>query len=248
VPASVFGQRLLALLLLLRLGLQRQRRDPLRLGLGDGGVLQFDLVGEIVQRGLRAGNAGLRLRHLGLVVGRIDLHQELAGLDALEVVGVNLEHGAGDAAAQPGGLGADVGVVGGLLRPAADPAIPAQRRQPDEGDRGCDRHQRQRQPAPGLLRRRQRRGRRNGVGLGHRWASSRRQSGNLSSMLYKKLQRRSLSGLAIRCPCLLFWPSSVRRSCKPCWVTPPAHRPLPVAGIVSKPRPWTPFFSTSTAR
>jgi hypothetical protein len=48
--------------------------------------LQFDLVGEIVERGLRTDDAGLGLGDLGLVIGGIDLNQEIAGLDALEII------------------------------------------------------------------------------------------------------------------------------------------------------------------
>jgi hypothetical protein len=42
---------------------------------------------------------GFGLRRLRLIIGRIDLHQQVTGLDALEIVGVDLEHGAGDTAA-----------------------------------------------------------------------------------------------------------------------------------------------------
>ncbi len=103
---------------------------------------------EIVERGLRGGDAGLGLRDLGLVVGGIDLDQEIAGLDALEIVDGDGEHLAGDPAAQPRQLGANIGVVGGLDRGAADPGIPAQRRQRDEAERDQHGEQRNREAAP----------------------------------------------------------------------------------------------------
>ena len=97
--------------------------------------MQFDLVVQIVERGLGGGDAGLGLRDLSLVVGGIDLHQEIAGLDALKVVHGDGEDLAGDAAGQPGQFGANIGVVGGLDRGVADPGVPAQRRQRDERER-----------------------------------------------------------------------------------------------------------------
>ena len=110
--------------------------------------MQFDLIAQIVERGLRGGDAGLGLRDLRLVVGGIDLHQQIAGLDALEIVDGDGEHFAGDPAAQPRQLGANIGVVGGLDRGVADPGIPAQRRQRDEGERHQHREQRNREAAP----------------------------------------------------------------------------------------------------
>ncbi len=74
-----------------------------------------------------AADGGFGLRDLRLVIGGIDLDQEIAGLDALEVVDGDGEDLAGDPAAQPCQLGADIGVIGGLGRGVADPGIPAQR-------------------------------------------------------------------------------------------------------------------------
>ena len=150
LPGAGFGlrQRLLPLLLLTGFDLLRHRRHLLRFGLRDGGVLQFDLVGEIVERGLRADDAGLGLRDLGLVVGGIDLDQQIAGLDALEIVDGDGENLACDPAAQLCQLGPYIGVVGGLDRGAADPGIPAQRRQHDEPERGQHGEQRDDEAAP----------------------------------------------------------------------------------------------------
>jgi hypothetical protein len=97
--------------ILMGFDLLSERGHLLRLHLSDGRVLQLYLVVEIVERRLRAGNIGLRLRDLGFIVGRIDLNQEIAGLDTLEIVrGDNLNF-AGDAAAQPRQLGPDISVV-----------------------------------------------------------------------------------------------------------------------------------------
>jgi hypothetical protein len=100
--------------------------------------LQLDLIGEVVERGLRGGDAGLRLVDLGLVVGRIDLDQEITGLDALKIVHGDSQDLAGDPTAQPCQLGADIGVVRDLDGRVADPLIPAQRRQRDESERDQD--------------------------------------------------------------------------------------------------------------
>jgi hypothetical protein len=67
--------------------------------------LQFDLVAQIVECSLRGGDAGLGLRDLRLVIGGIDLHQEIATLDALEILHGDGQDLAGDPAAQPGQLG-----------------------------------------------------------------------------------------------------------------------------------------------
>ena len=92
--------------------------------------MELDLIVQIVERGLGGGDAGLCLRDLSLVVGGIDLDQEIAGLDALEVIHGHGEDLTGDPAAQPCQFGANIGVVGALDRGVADPGIPAQRRQP----------------------------------------------------------------------------------------------------------------------
>ncbi len=87
LPGAGFGlgQRLLPVLLLAGFEFLRLRGRLLRLGLRDGRVLQFDLVGEVVESRLRGVDPGLGLRDLGLVVGRVDLDQKVAGLDALKI-------------------------------------------------------------------------------------------------------------------------------------------------------------------
>src|ERR1700732_4709455 len=68
----------------------------------------------MVERRLRGGNAGLSLVDLGLVVGGIDLNQEIAGPDALKILhgdGKNLTR---NAAGEPRRLGLDVGIIRGL--------------------------------------------------------------------------------------------------------------------------------------
>jgi hypothetical protein len=88
LPCAGVGlrQRLLPILLLVGFNLLSGRGHLLRLGLSDGGVLQLDLVGEIVEGCLCGVNASLRQRDLGFIVGGIDLNQEIASLDALEIV------------------------------------------------------------------------------------------------------------------------------------------------------------------
>ena len=136
------GQRLLPLLLLPGFDLLRLRGHLLRLALRDGRVLQLDLVGEIVEGCLRGGDAGLGLRDLCLVIGGIDLHQQIAGLDALKIGHGDLENFARDPAAQARRVRLDIGVVGGLDHGGADPFVPAQRRQRDECERRQHREQR----------------------------------------------------------------------------------------------------------
>jgi hypothetical protein len=147
---SGFGlrQRLLALLFLTRLDLLGRRGYELGFGLCDRRVLQLDLIAQIVEGCLRGGDAGLGLRDLSRVVGGIDLHQQIARLDALEILHGDRNHLAGDPAAQPRELGTNIGVVGGLDRGAADPGIPAQRRQRDKGKRRQHREQWNREAAP----------------------------------------------------------------------------------------------------
>ena len=129
LPCAGLGlrQRLLPLLLFTSFDFLSGRGHLLRLGLRDGGVLQLDLVGEIVERGLCGGNAGLGLSDLGLIIGGVDLNQKIAGLDALEIIHGDGKNFTGDAAAQPRHIGFDIGVVSGLDHRAADPFIPAQR-------------------------------------------------------------------------------------------------------------------------
>ena len=97
---------------------------------------------------MRGGDRGFGLRDLCLIVRGIDLNQEVAGLDALEVGDPYGQHLTGDAARQPRQLGAHIGVIGGLDHGIADPFVEAQRRQRDEGERDDDREQRNREPAP----------------------------------------------------------------------------------------------------
>lgn len=73
--------------------------------------MKLDLIGEVVEGGLRAGDGGFRLRHLRFVVGRIDLHKQIAGFHALVVAHGDGLHLACDAAAQLRHLGANVGVI-----------------------------------------------------------------------------------------------------------------------------------------
>ena len=68
------------------------------------------------------------MRDIGLIVG-IDLHQKIAGLDALEVLHGGGQNLTGDPAAQPRQVSADKGVVGGLDDRVAAPLVPADRRQ-----------------------------------------------------------------------------------------------------------------------
>ena len=97
-------------------------------------------------------HAGFRLRDLRFVIGRIDLNQEIAGLDPLEVLERDDENLAGNAAAELGRLGTNVGIVGGLHRGPADPGIPTQRGQRNKSQSGDRRDQRDRQAAQRAVR------------------------------------------------------------------------------------------------
>jgi hypothetical protein len=136
LPGAGIGLRqgLLALLFLARFDFLCGRRQLLSLGLGDGGVLQFDLIAQIVECGLSGSDAGLRLGDLRLVIGGINLHQQIAGLDVLVIGHGNGENLAGDPAAQPRQVGPNIGIVGGLNDGASDPGIPSQGRQRDKGE------------------------------------------------------------------------------------------------------------------
>src|SRR5882672_3596776 len=150
LPRSGFGlrKRLLAFLFLTRLDLLGRRGYELRFGLCDRRVLQFDLIAQIVEGRLRGGDAGLGLCDLSRVVGGVDLHQQIASLDALEILPCDRNHLAGNPAAEPRELGANIGVVGGLDRGAANPGIPAHRRQRDEDKRRQHGEQWNREAAP----------------------------------------------------------------------------------------------------
>ena len=125
-----------------------RRGYQLGFGLCDRRVLQFDLVAQIVEGRLRGGDAGLGLCDLGRVVGGVDLHQQIARLDALEILHRHRNHLASDPAAQPRELGTNIGVVGGLDRGTADPGIPAQRGQRDKDKRRQHGEQWNRETAP----------------------------------------------------------------------------------------------------
>ena len=139
---------MLALLLLPRLDLHGFGREPRGLRLCNRRILQLDLIGQIVEHGLRGGDRRFGLRDLRLIVGRIDLDHEIAGLDALEIGDPDGQHFAGDATGKPRQLGAHIGVVGGLDRRIADPFVEALRCQRDEAERDDHREQRNREPAP----------------------------------------------------------------------------------------------------
>src|SRR5258706_8455642 len=120
------GSVTVPLLLLTGFDFLSERGNLLRLRLSNGRVLQLDLVGEIIQSRLRAGDAGLCLRDLRFVIGGIDLNQEIAGLDALKIVRRDDENLTSDPAAQPRRLGLDISVVRRLNYAPAAPAHPAQ--------------------------------------------------------------------------------------------------------------------------
>jgi hypothetical protein len=74
---------MLAFLLLTCLDLLRRSGRQLSVALCNGRVLQLYLVGEIVQRREPPCDARFRLIDLSLVIGRIDLGNQVTGLDAL---------------------------------------------------------------------------------------------------------------------------------------------------------------------
>lgn len=111
------------------------------MGLRNRGVLKLDLIGEIVEGCLSARHAGFGLRNLRFIVRRVDLDQQITGLDALIVARGDFDHLAGDAAAELRCLRTNVGVVRGLSHGVTDPGVPAQRRQCHEdrgGNQACD--------------------------------------------------------------------------------------------------------------
>jgi len=135
VPASVFDSASCRSFFFAGLNLVRLRGDALRLTLRDGRVLQLDPIGRVVERCLRGGDARLRLGDLRLIVGGIDLDQEIAGLDALKIMHSDGENLAGDPAREPRRLGLYVSIVRGLDDGVADPLISSQSRQRDESQR-----------------------------------------------------------------------------------------------------------------
>ena len=76
---------------------------------------------------LRAEEVGLRLRHFCAVIGIVDLHQQIAGLHALEIVDRDPMYIPLDLGAERGDVAADVCVVCGLPDTAACPTVPLRR-------------------------------------------------------------------------------------------------------------------------
>jgi hypothetical protein len=94
----------------------------LRLGLGDNGALMGLLIFQ--QDGLGRGDTRLGLRYDRIVVRGLDLHQQLARLDALKTLHGNVPDIAAYPSAQPGRLGVDRGIVGGLDGSRSNPGVP----------------------------------------------------------------------------------------------------------------------------
>jgi hypothetical protein len=64
------------------------------------------------------------LGHPGGVNLVVDLDEQVARLDALEIVDRDLAHIAVDLSAERGDVAPDIGIVSGLSRKVADPAVP----------------------------------------------------------------------------------------------------------------------------
>ena len=165
-PAALF-QRGLALVLAVdafAVGLQRGKAG---LGLFDDAMLQRDLAFDIVDRGAGGGGARTGLIDMGPIFGRIDLHQQVAGADRLIIGDQQAGDAACDLGADRGGVGAQRGIVGGLVGQAGDPAAPAQRHDHGKADPGHDDRgprQCQKGPLAGLFARQLR-----GGGIGFRF-------------------------------------------------------------------------------
>jgi len=89
-------------------------------GLGELHLLRLNqcgitlLLGEElghIAHGLREVRLGLRQRHFG--VARIELHQHLALVHELRLVGVDGDHRAGNLRSEPHQVAIDIGIVGG---------------------------------------------------------------------------------------------------------------------------------------
>jgi hypothetical protein len=125
---------------------------------------------EVFDRGLGPEQIGLGLRYSSPVIVIVDLDQEVAFFDALEVVDRDPAHIAINLSAERRNVAADISIVGDLPDRQTDPAVPLRRKQHDNKPRGNqDRQPDERDagpPAPpcrSLDRRRRRRG---GVAIG----------------------------------------------------------------------------------
>jgi len=92
LPCAGIGprQHLLPFLLLPGFDLQSLRRHARGFRLCNRGILQFDLVFQILQHRLRAVDVGISLIDLSLIVRWINLHQQVATLDALKIIDRNI--------------------------------------------------------------------------------------------------------------------------------------------------------------
>ncbi len=123
------------------------RRRDRALGLGDLGVLLELVRLEVRDRGLGAGDVGLALGQARPIVVVLDLDQEIACLDLLEVTDRDGADIAVDLGAERRDVAPDIRIVGRLGAPHPDPAVPAggqQQRQPAD-----DQHDRERPREPG---------------------------------------------------------------------------------------------------
>jgi hypothetical protein len=90
---------------------------------------------------------GFRLIDLSLIVSRIDLHQEIAGLDALIIIRGDFQDLSRYTAAEPRQVGTDISVIGGLDSGIAGPFVPARCCQRDKAERDKHREKRNRKAA-----------------------------------------------------------------------------------------------------
>ncbi len=107
-------------------------------GLGHLGVLQRLAGLEIFDRRLGPEKVCLGLRDPRLIVGLFDFDQQVAGLDAVEIIDRDAGHIAFDLGAQRGDVAANIGVIGDLPDADADPAVPLRREQDDDGAGGSE--------------------------------------------------------------------------------------------------------------
>ena len=91
---------------------------------------------QVVDRGFGAEKIRLGLRHPGPIIVVLDLDQQIASFDALEVIDRDATHIALDLGAERRDVAANIGVVGDLADRQADPAIPLGRKEDDDNPRG----------------------------------------------------------------------------------------------------------------